>query len=125
MQPTCTIIHEGCVWESREEPTEKDDSSLAAPHLLYLDIPCDFATIELPCENSFPDVSTSGRSLDTSDVSLSLQCKEDTSSSKNPFNLSSIISENTEGEHLCFPYTPFLDPSNHEDANKDPEFFLS
>lgn len=50
MQPTCTIIHDECVWESKEEPTVKDDSLLAVPHPLYLDIPCDFATVDFPFE---------------------------------------------------------------------------
>jgi len=58
-----------------------------------------------------------------SDVSLSSQCEEDTSSSKNMSNLSSVISENTKGEHLCFSSTPLLDSSNHEVTDKHPEFF--
>jgi len=41
---------------------------------------------------------------------------------ENPSNLSSIFPENTKGEHHCFPSTPLLDSSNHEDANKHPEF---
>jgi len=72
VQPTYPIIHDECVWESKEEPTMKDDSLPSTPHLLYLDIPCDFSTIGFPCENSFPNVSTSDHSYDTLDVSLPL-----------------------------------------------------
>ena len=49
--------------------------------------------------------------------------KDDTSSSENPSNLSSVISKNTEGEHLHFSSTPLPDSSNHEDANKHLKFF--
>ena len=52
MQPTCTIIHVTCVWESKEEPMVKDESLLAAPHPLYPDIPCDSATAYFACENT-------------------------------------------------------------------------
>lgn len=79
--------------ESKEEPEVKDESLPSAPHLLYPDIPCDSATIDFPCENSFLDVSTSDHSKDTSDVSLSLHCGEDTSSSEIFSNLSFFISE--------------------------------
>ena len=68
MQPTCTIIHDECVQESKEEPTVKDDSLLAVPHLIYPDIPCDSAFVNFPCENPFPNVSTSNHPQDTSDV---------------------------------------------------------
>ena len=108
--------------ESKEKPTVKDEFLLAASHLLYPDIPCDSSTANFPCENPFLDVFTSDHSLDMSDVSLSSQCGEDTSSSKTPSILSSIIFENTEGEHLCFLATPLPDSSNHEDAKKYPEF---
>ena len=122
MQLTYAIIHDEHVWEYEEETTVKDESFPSVPHPLYLNIPCIFATFDSPCENSFPDVSTFDCSQDTSDVSLSLHCGEDTSSSENPSNLSSIISKNTEGEHPCFSSTPLHDSSNHEDANKHPEF---
>ena len=72
VQPTCTTIHDECVRESKEEPTVKDDSLPAAPHSLHPDIPCDSATVDFPCENSFLDVSTFDRSQDTLDVNLSL-----------------------------------------------------
>lgn len=100
----------------------KDDSLPIAPHLLYLDIPCDFATVDFPCENSFPDVSTSDHSQDTSDVSMSLNFGDDTSSFENLSKLSSIISENTEGEHPRFSSTHLHDSSNHKDADKHLEF---
>lgn len=57
-----------------------------------------------------------------SDVILSSQCREDTSSFKNPSNLSSALFENIEGEDLCFSSTPLPDSSNHEDADKQLEF---
>lgn len=82
MQPTSTIIHDECVWEFKEEPAVKDDSLPAVPHSLYPDNPCDSATADFPRENPFPYVSTSDHSSDTLDVSLSLQCREDTCSSK-------------------------------------------
>lgn len=123
VQPTCAIIHDECVQESKEEPTVNHDSLLAVPHPLYPDIPCDSVTVDFPYENSFPDVSTSDHSQDTLDVSLSLCCGEDTSSSENLSNLSFVISEDTEGEHLCFSYTPLPNSSNHEDVKKHPEFF--
>jgi len=100
----------------------KDESLPSAPHLIYPDIPCDSTSINFPCENSFPDVSTSDHSQDTSDVSMSLHCGEDTSSSENLSNMSSVISKDTEGEHLFFPSTPFPNSSNHEDADKHLEF---
>ena len=59
---------------------------------------------------------------DTSDVSVSLQCGDDTSSSENPSNLSSVIYENTEGKHILFPSTPLPDSSNHVDVDIHPEF---
>jgi len=55
-------------------------------------------------------------------VSLSLQCREDKSSSKYPFNLSFIIFENIEGENIFFSSTRLPDSSNHEDVDKHPEF---
>ena len=54
---------------------------------------------------------------------MSLHFEEDTSSSENPSNLSSVISENMEGENPCFSSTPLHDSSNHEDADKHLEFF--
>jgi len=62
MYPTYAIIHDECVWESKEEPMVKDDSLPVVPHPLYLDIPCDSATTDFPCENPFPYVSTSDHS---------------------------------------------------------------
>ena len=59
----------------------------------------------------------------TSDVSLSLHCREDASSSQNPSHISSVISKNTEGEHPYFSSTPLHDSSNHEDPNKHPKFY--
>lgn len=50
---------------------------------------------------------------------MSLHCGEDTSSSKNLSNFSSVIFENTEGEHPCFSSTPLHDSSNHEDVEKN------
>jgi len=100
----------------------KDDSLPYASHLLYLDIPCDSATFVIPCENSFPDVSTFDHSQDTPDVSLSLHCEENTSSSEIVSHLSFIIYENAEGELPCFSSTPLHDSSNHEDADEHPEF---
>lgn len=122
MQPTYTIIHDECVGESKEELAVKDDSLPAAPHLLHPDIPCDSAITDFPCENPFPDVSTSDHSQGTSDASLSLQCREETSSLENMFNLSFIFLENIEGEPICFSYTPLPDSSNHEDADKHLKF---
>jgi len=72
MQPTCAIIHDECVWKSKEEPVVKDDSLSVVPHLLHPNIPCDATTTDFPYENPFPDVSTFDHSQDTSDVSLSL-----------------------------------------------------
>jgi len=72
VQPTCAIIHDECMQESKEEPAVKDDSLLVAPHPLYPDIPCDSSIADFPRENSFPDASTSYHSQDTLDVSLSL-----------------------------------------------------
>ncbi len=117
MQPTYVIIHDECVQESKEELAMKGDSLPFMPHPLHPDIPCDYATIDFPYENSFMDASTSDHSQDNSDVSLSLQCGEETSSSENPFNLSFIFLENTKGQHICFSSTPLLDSSNHEDAD--------
>jgi len=108
--------------ESKEEPAMKDDSLLAVPHLLHPDMPYVSATANFSYENSFSDASTSDHSQETSDVNLSLQCRVDTYSSKNRFNLSLIFLENTEGEHICFLSTPQPNSSNHEDANKHPEF---
>lgn len=59
MQPTCANIHDTYVWESKEEPTVKDDSLQSTAHLQYPNTPFDYATISFPCENSFPDISTS------------------------------------------------------------------
>ena len=122
MHPTCAIVHGECVQESKEELVVKDEFLPAAPYPLHPNIPCDSATADFPYENPFPDVSTSNHSQDTSDVSLSLQCGEDTSSSENPLNLSFIFLENTEGEHLYFSSTPLPNSSNHEDADKHLEF---
>lgn len=123
IQPTCAIIHDECVWESKEELVVKDKSLLATPHPLHPDIPCDSSTIDFPCENSFLGASTSNHSQDTLDVSLSLQCREDTSSSEHSSILSSIFLENTEGEHLCFSSTPLPDSTNHDNVNEHLEFF--
>ena len=87
----------------------KDDSLPAAPHPLHPDIPSDFSTADFPCENSFPNASTSDHSQDTSDVSLPLQCGEDTYSLENSSNLSSVFLENIEAEHLFFSSTPLPD----------------
>jgi len=57
MQPTCTIIHDECVWESKEGTMVKDDSFLAMPHPLYPNIPFDSVTVSSPYENSFSDAS--------------------------------------------------------------------
>ena len=122
VQPTCAIIHDECVRESEEELTVKDDSLPFAPHLLYPDIQCDSATLDFPCENSSPNVSISDHSQDTLDVSVSLHCREDMSSSKNLSHLSFGISENTKGEHPCFSFTPLCDSSNHEDTDEHFEF---
>lgn len=46
MQLTYAIIHDKSVRESKEDPIVKDDSLLAAPHLLHPDIPSDSATID-------------------------------------------------------------------------------
>ena len=86
------------MWEPKEEPTMKDDCRLVAPHSLHPHISCDFSTADFSCENSFPDASTSDHSQETSDVILSLHCREDTYSSENPFNLSFIFLESTKGE---------------------------
>jgi len=91
MQPTYAIIHDECVQESKEEPVVKDNSLPTAPHPLYIDIPYDSAIVDFPCEYSFLDVSTSDRSQEMLDVSMSLHCGEDTSSSKIFSNLSSVI----------------------------------
>lgn len=53
MQPTCVIIHDECVWESKEELVVKDDSLPAVPHPLYPDIPCDSSTVDFPMETHF------------------------------------------------------------------------
>ena len=58
-QPTCAIIYDEYVWESEEECTRKDDLLLSAPHPLFLDIFGDSAIVNIPCENSFPNASTS------------------------------------------------------------------
>ena len=100
----------------------KDDSIPSALHLLYLDIPCDYSTFDFPYENSFPNVSTSACSHDTSDFSLSLQHGEDTSSSENMSHFSYIIYENVEGEHPYFSSTPLHNSSNHKDAKENLEF---
>jgi len=91
MQPTYTIIHDEYVRESKEEPMVKDDSLPAVPYPLYPDIPCGFSVADFPYENPFLDVSTSRHSQDILDVSLSSQCREDTSCSENLSNLSSVI----------------------------------
>lgn len=122
MHPTYAIIHDECVWESKEKPAVKDDSLVAIPHLLHLDIPCDSSTTDFPCKNQLVAASTSYHSQDILDVSISLQCEEDTSSSKNMFNWSIIFLENRKGEHLCLSSTPLLDSSNHEEANEKPKF---
>lgn len=41
---------------------------------------------------------------------------------ENPFNLSFIFLENTEGEQFCFSSTPLPDSSNHEDVDGHFEF---
>ena len=99
--------------QESKEAVVKDDSLTTVPHSLHPDIPCDSATADFPFENSLLDASTSDHSQDTSDVSLSLQCKVDTSSSKNLFDLSFIFLENIEDEHLFFSSTPLPDSSNH------------
>jgi len=100
----------------------KDDSLPAAPHPLHPDIPCDSPTADFPCESSFPNASTFDHSQDTLDVSISLQCREDTSSSEHPSNLSYIFLENVEGEHIFFSFTPLSNSSNHEDVEEHLEF---
>jgi len=119
--PTCAIIHDEHVQEFKELAV-KDDSFLAAPHPLHPDIPCDSPTTDFPYANPFPDVSTSDHSHDTLDVSISLHFREDTSSSKNLPNLSSIFPKNIEGEHRCFPSTPLSDSSNHDDVDEHLKF---
>jgi len=57
MHPTCGIIHDECVKESKEGPIVKDDSLPAAPHPLHPDIPCDSSTTDFSGENSFLDAS--------------------------------------------------------------------
>jgi len=118
MQPICAIIHDEYVYESKEEPAVKDDSLPSAPHSLCPDSPCDSATIDFPCENSFMVVSTFDCSQDMLDDNLSLHFTDDKSSSKNASNLSSVISKNNKGERPFFSSTPLRDSSNHEDANK-------
>ena len=121
-KPTCAIIHNEYVWESEEEPTEKDDLLLFAPHLLFPKIFGDFDIVDFPCENTFSDASTSDHSHNTLDVSLSLHSKDDTSMFANTLNISSAISKNVEGEHSCFSSTPLYNSSDHEDANKHIKF---
>ena len=69
------------------------------------------------------DVSTFDHSQNTTDVSLSLHCGEDTSFFSNPLNLSSVISESAEGEHSCFSSTPLYDSLDHEGAKEHIEFY--
>ena len=118
VQPTYAIIHDEYVPESKEEPTVKEDSLQTVPHLLYLDIPYYSTTADFPCEKSFSNISTFDHSQGTSDLSLSLHYRKDTSSSEHPSNLSSIISKIIEGEHPCFSSTSLHDSSNHEDTKK-------
>lgn len=120
VQPTYAIIHDEYVPESKEEPTVKEDSLQTVPHLLYLDIPYYSTTADFPCEKSFSNISTFDHSQGTSDLSLSLHYRKDTSSSEHPSNLSSIISKIIEGEHPCFSSTSLHDSSNHEDTKKHP-----
>lgn len=61
-QPTCVVIHHECVRESEEELVGKDDLLLFVPHPLYLEISCDYATFDFPCESPSLDVSTSDHS---------------------------------------------------------------
>lgn len=61
-KPTCTVIYDEYLWEYEEEPMAKDDLFLSTPHPLFSDIFCDPNIFYFPCENSFPDVSTSNHS---------------------------------------------------------------
>jgi len=97
VQPAYAVIHHECVQEFEEELVVADELLLSAPHVLYPNIPCDSAIYDFRCENISLDVSTSDHSQDTSDVSISLHCGEDTYLSENPFNISSVISKNIEG----------------------------
>jgi len=117
-----SIIYDECVGEYKEETPMKDDSLPPVPHPLYHDIRCYFSTANFHCERSFPNVSTSSDSQDTSNVSLSLHYREETSSSENTSNLSYVIYENIEGENPYFSSTPLHDSSNHKDVDKHPKF---
>jgi len=111
------------VWEFEEEPAEKDELILDALHPLYLNIFFDSAIFYFPCEYSSPNVSTSYHSPNTSDVSISLHCREDTYFYANPLNLSFFVPKNEEGGHSCFSSTPLYDSSDHEDVDEHLEFF--
>jgi len=97
------------VWEFEDEPVVKDDLLPCAPHPLFPDILGDFSIVYFMCENTFPDASTSNHSENKPDVILSLHNREDTFLFTNALNISSVISENIDGEHSCFSSTPLYD----------------
>lgn len=121
-QPTCIVIHDEYDWEPEYQPTVKDDLLLSAPPPLFPNIFSDSAISDFPCVNPSMDVSTADHSQNTPDVSPSFDSREDKSFVENPLDSSFSFFINTEGEHSCFSSTPLHYSSNHEDANKHPEF---
>lgn len=105
-KPTSAIIFYEYVWEPEEELAVKHDLLLFSPYLLFPNIFCDFSISNLSCENSSSNVFTSDHSQNTSDVSLSFDCREDTSFFFILTRLSSFLFENLEDEYFCFSSTP-------------------
>lgn len=89
---TYAVIYDEYVWESKEEPTVKDDLILYTPHPLYLDIFRESSISVFPCENSYLDVSASDHSQNTQDISPSFDFGDEKYFFMNPPNVSSFIS---------------------------------
>lgn len=119
-QPTCDIIFNEYVWESKskQEFSMKDDLLPPAPLLHYPDI---FHNSTIPfesCEKSvYVDVTTFNHSQNKWNANFSFERREDKSFLSNPPNLSSYLSKNLEGEIYHFSSSPLYDSSDHGDAS--------
>ena len=76
-KPTCDIIFDEYVWESKQESVVKDDLLFFAPLLHYPDIYHDSTIFVQSCQNSFLDVYTFDHSQNTWNASFSFECEEE------------------------------------------------
>jgi len=122
-QPTYALIHDEYDWESKLEPTVKDELLPPMPPSLFPNIFGDSAIFDFPCVNPYTDASTSDHSQNTTEVSPSFDSGEDKFSIENPLDFSFTFSGNAKGERSFFSSTPLYNSSDHENSDELIDFY--